>query len=710
MSSRSPYSQLLRPGKIGAIELRNRIVLAPMGSFLGGEDGHITERHKRFYEERARGGAGLITTEVVAVDYPRGAAMTHQLGLSNDSFIPGLRDLTDRVHALGAKISVQLQHAGKVATKDLTDGRPLSVPSANVVAMEGVLDDLTTDEINAIVKNYGQVDPGKMFRELDEPEIRRIIGTFAAAALRAKCAGFDGVEIHAGHGYLINEFLSRHSNHRSDEWGGALENRARFLLEILRETRAQVGNDFAVWIRLDGEELDVEDGITREDAVLTARMAEAAGANAVHVTRYGGPSGIGITSMIVHDEAELLPYAAAIKQVVDIPVIAVGRLLPEAGNRAIAEGHADFIAMGRQLLADPELPNKLAEERREEIRPCIHCYTCVGQIFINEAVKCVVNPACAREDEFAIVRAHEPREILVIGGGPAGLEAARVAALRGHRVTVCEREKHLGGTAFFSSLVWEPNGEFVRYLECELRRLGVEVQLECEVTRDFAKNFGADAVVVAVGAKRALPEIAGANGPNVFSGDALRELLSGGSRAGASAKLSFAQRALVKAGQRLLQIGEHPDRVRELSKHWMPLGQNVAIVGGGLVGLELAEFLVERGRSVTVIEESAFFAPQMSIPRRWRTLHVLRKHGAELLCQSRIKAFTEAGVELETAEGEPRLVKASQILIASGVVPNRKLANSLTGIGCEVHAIGDGDEVGYLEGAILSGARLGRAL
>jgi NADPH-dependent 2,4-dienoyl-CoA reductase/sulfur reductase-like enzyme len=334
----------------------------------------------------------------------------------------------------------------------------------------------------------------------------------------------------------------------------------------------------------------------------------------------------------------------------------------------------------------------------------------VGQIFINEAVKCTVNPACAREDEFAIVPARDPRKILIVGGGPAGLEAARVSALRGHRVIVCEREKHLGGTAFFSSLVWEPNGELVRYLESELRRLGVEIRLECEVTADFAKRLGADAIVVAVGAMRELPDIKGAKGTNVFSGDALRELLSGGSSEGAASRLSFPQRALLTAGQHLLQIGEHPDRVRELSKRWMPLGKNIVVVGGGLVGLELAEFLVERGRKVTVIEESPSLAPQMSIPRRWRTLHVLREHGAELLCSTRVEAFTEEGVEIIGVEGATRLVKASQILIASGVVPNRKLASSLEDLGCEVHAIGDGEEIGYLEGAILSGARLGRSL
>lgn len=287
------------------------------------------------------------------------------------------------------------------------------------------------------------------------------------------------------------------------------------------------------------------------------------------------------------------------------------------------------------------------------------------------------------------------------------MEAARVAALRGHRVTLCERENHLGGAAFFSSMVWEPNGELVRHLEGELRRLGVEIELGREATREFVEGFGADAVVVATGAKRELPAIQGADGPNVFSGDALRGLLSG---KGADSRLSLAQRALVKVGQSLLNIGEHPDRVRELSKRWMPLGKSVAIVGGGLVGLELAEFLVERGRHVTIIESSQAFAPQMAIPRRWRTLHILREHRAELLLGAQVLAFSDAGVEIKDAAGELRTIEADQILIASGVTPDTTLAGSLEGIGLEVHSIGDASHVGYIEGAISSGARVGREL
>jgi 2,4-dienoyl-CoA reductase (NADPH2) len=709
MESASDYRHLSSPGRIGGVELRNRIVLAPMGSFMGGEDGHISERHKRFYEERARGGVGLVTTEVVAVDHPRGAAMVRQLGLSDDAFIPGLRDLTDRVHAQGARISVQLQHAGKVSTKDLAEGRPLSVPSAGVMAMQGVLDDLTAEETHAILALYAKVDPANMFREIDEEEIQRLIDCFADAAVRAQRAGFDAVEIHAGHGYLVNEFLSGHSNHRVDRWGGSAENRRRFLLEILRQTRRKVGDGLAVWCRLDGEEVGLEGGITRADAVETARLAEAAGADAIHVSRYGGPSGIGFNAMIVHERGELLPYAEAVRQAVDVPVIAVGRLDPETAEAALAEGKADFVAMGRQLLADPELPNKLARGRRADVRPCIHCYTCVGQIFVNERVKCAVNPAAAREDEFAIEKAEAPRRVLIVGGGPAGMEAARVAALRGHRVTLCDKERRLGGTAFFSSLVYEPNGELVEYLAGQLRKHAVDVRLGREVTRELVEELRPDAVVIAVGARRELPRLPGADRPNVFSGDALRRLLSADADEEAAGRLSLAQRGLLRAGTRLLRIGDHPDRIRALSKRWMPLGRRIAIVGGGLVGLELAEFLVERGRRVTVIEEGPCFAPQMAIPRRWRTLHILREHDTELLTGARVLGFTERGVEI-SSDGDERSVEADSILLASGVAPDGRLADALLGLDCEVHRIGDADAVGYIEGAILSGARIGRAL
>ncbi|MFN8624494.1 MAG: FAD-dependent oxidoreductase [Candidatus Binatia bacterium] len=704
MSKASSFKHLLSPGRIGPMELRNRIVLAPMGTGLGGHDGHITERHKRFYEERARGGAGLILTEVTAVDWPRGGSEVHQLGLSDDAFIPDLRDLAQRVHAHGAKIAIQFQHAGKIGTKDLSEGRPLLVPS--MIADRGTMGELTAEELGKILKNY-KTDPKNMYQVIDEPEILRLIDCFAAAAERAKRAGFDGIEVHAAHGYLVDEFLSRHVNRRTDRWGGSLENRARFLCEILRETRRRIGPDIALWCRLNGEEMHTEDGITRADAVETARMAVAAGADATHITRYGPPTEI-VSAMIVPEPGELLPYAEAFKKATKAPVIAVGRILPELAEQAIADGRTDFVAMGRQLLADPELPNKLARGEREDVCPCITCYVCVGQAFVQEPFKCAVNPGCGREDEFAIVPAAKPRRLLIVGGGPAGMEAARVAALRGHQVTLCEKSDRLGGTLWFASLVHDANGDLLEYLGKQVRKLPIDLRLGQDVTPELVRQLRPDVILVAVGARRDRLPIPGADRSNVLSGDDLRNLMTGADKKTAVEKLSLAQRAMLKMGG-LLGVSDRVNLTRELSKHWMPLGKRVVVIGGGLVGLELGEFLVERGRAVSIVHDEPVMGAEMAIPRRWQALGTLRRHGVTLVTGAVVDAITDAGV-VYSKDGQQHTVPADSVILAAGTQENRGLADSLSGLGIELHLLGDCTGVGYIEGAMLDGARMARAI
>lgn len=702
--------RLFQPGNIGNMNLRNRIVMAPMGSFLAQEDGFVDERHKLYYERRARGGVGLVIVEVAAVDHPRGAAMTHQIGLSHDRFIPGLTDLVERIHRHGAKTAIQLQHAGKIATRDLVDGRPMSVPSADIgMPMEGVLSDLTAEEIYKIVGRYAKIpEGGSLIHELSMEEISQIVTRFGEAAKRARRAGFDGVEIHAGHGYLLAEFLSRASNKRKDDYGGKLENRARFLLEVIRSIRKKVGEDLAVWCRLDGKEFGIENGITEEEARETAILAERAGLDAIHVTAYGGPSGIGFTqATLVHPKAGLLPLAAGIKNVVRIPVIAVGRISPEQGERALRDRKADFIAMARPLLADPDLPNKLEEGRPEDIRPCIYCYTCVGQIFVNQSMRCAVNPATTREAEFEIVPAKVPRKILVIGGGPAGMEAARVASLRGHQVTLCDQDQRLGGSLFFSSLVWEENGKLVDYLETQIRKLPIDLRLGRKISAEIVRTKDADVVLLAVGAKREMPSIPGLEGRNVLNGDELRRLMLGNPEKTTATKLSLWERTLLWMGQTFLGTSDNLHRIRKLSKVWMPIGKRVVILGGGLVGLEIAEFLAERGRNVSVLEQGEWLAPEMAIPRRWRTLHELRRQGAELCTRVRFEEIVEQGVFFRTRQGEKQLAKADTVIVAAGVVPNRDLFEALGAQRPELHLLGDCNEIRYVEGSIADGARMG---
>jgi 2,4-dienoyl-CoA reductase (NADPH2) len=706
----APTPHLLSPGRIGSLELRNRILMTPMGSNLAEADGHVGERIQRYYEERARGGAGMLIVGVGAIAWPDGACNPNQVAISDDAFLPGLSELTRRAHAHGARIAIQLQHAGKVAVRDIVEGRPLLGPSVPTgKGANDLLRDLTAEETKEFVANLA--GPRPQFRVASREDLEKLVDDFASATERARRAGFDGVELHAGHGYILSSFLSPASNLRDDEWGGPLENRARLLCDTIRAAKQRAGADFPVWARIDARELRIEGGITLEDATRTAQLAEEAGADAVHVSAYADPtSGVAFTDApLVHREEGFVDFAARIKRAVGIPVIAVGRIEPERAEALLREGRADFVAMGRKLLADPELPRKLAEGRPEDVRPCIYCYTCVAQIFVNRSLYCAVNPLTGHEHERSLEPASEPRQVLVAGGGPAGLEAARVAALRGHRVTLCEKSGNLGGTLRFSSLVYEPNGRLARWLETQVRELGVELRLGQAVTPELVAELAPDVVLVGVGARREAPDLPGVELPHVWSGDDLRALLTGEEGAAAERRLSWTQRALLSAG-RLVGVGEDIDRLRELSRRWMPLGRRVAVVGGGLVGVELADFLAERGREVTVLEEGPSFAPQMAPPRRWRALHELREHGVELLAQTRVERIEARQILCRRGDEEPRAIPADAVILAAGVRESRDLADALRAGGCEVHEIGDCGGVGYIEGAIHEGARVAREI
>jgi len=710
MSRPRRLDQLLSPGRIGALEVPNRIVMTPMGSNLAEPDGTLGPRIIRYYEERARGGVGLLIVGVAAVAHPAGTCNPNQVGISDDSFLPGLRELCERVHAAGARIAVQLQHAGKIATRDMATGRPMLVPSVPERKFGDLMNDMTAEEAHLFTRDLTTQGAGIHYREASEADLAQIVDQFTAAAERAQRAGFDAVELHAGHGYLLSSFLSPASNHRTDAYGGPLENRARLLVETIRSCKAAVGSDFPLWCRIDAVEYRTEGGITFEDALETAGLTEKAGANAIHVSAYADSmSGVAFTDApLVHRPGGYVEYAAGIKRRVDIPVIAVGRIEPEDADRLIGEGRADFVAMGRKLLADPELPRKLDDRRPEDIRPCIYCYTCVGEIFLNRASRCAVNPASGRESDDEIEPAEAPRHVLVVGAGPAGMEAARVAALRGHRVTLCEKDRRPGGTALFSALVYPPNRRLVEYLEAQVRKLPIDFRLNTAVTSELVGELSPDVVLVAAGAIRELPEIPGVAGRHVLGGDDLRNLLSG--RGGeALAKLSPGPRALLRATG-LLGINRNIDWVRSLTRLWMPIGRRVVVLGGGLVGIELAEFLHARGRHVTVVEEGRDLAPEMAMPRRWRALYELRQAGVELLKETRVESIQAASVAVCDAAGELRSIEADSVVIATGTRSNPEVAKHLSKHCDDVRVIGDAERVGYLDGAMNSAARVAREI
>lgn len=695
------YKNLLSAGRIGRLHLRNRIIMAPMGSNFAEADGTCGERIQAYYEARAAGGAGLLIMGVCAVAFPAGTAEPYQVGVSEDRFIPGLSQLAARVHRHGAKIAMQLQHAGKTAARDIAEGRELWVPSMPPPMKTDMMAALTPEELRGFISgNRGRPS----VRVMDKADITQMIEWFAAAAVRAQQAGFDGVEIHAAHSYIIAGFLSPYYNRRDDEYGGSIDNRARLMLEVLREVRRRTGEDFGVWLRLDAAELHTEGGITLDECKQFARMAEQAGADAVSVSAYATiKSGVAFTEApLVQQPAGFLDWATEVRSAVSIPVIAVGRIEPELADSAIADGRCDFVAMARKMLADPELPNKLMRGDAAAIRPCIYCYVCVSQIFVNERVKCAVNPFTGNESRKLILPADPARHVVVVGGGPAGLEAARLASLRGMRVTLLERSSQLGGTLFFAALPYPENGKLLDNLVYQVRQLPIDIRLNTEASPQLLRDLGADHVLVANGASRVPPHIPGADGAHVWSGDELRRLMTGDrAQQVARSKLSVLQRGMLMTGT-LIGATRSTSALRQLSRLWMPLGKQVVIIGGGLVGLELAEFLAERGRSVSVVEPTESLGRELSIVRRWRVLDNLRKHSVAMHRQTSVVAIDQCQVHCLDENGGAFSLPADSVVIALGAAPQGDLAEQLARSGIAVSRIGDCNEVGYIEGALRS--------
>ena len=470
------YDHLLSPISIGSMTLRNRIVMAPMGVEIVDSDGRANEGIVRYYEERARGGVGMIITEVCAISYPSGANSVHQLGLSDDAFVPALRELTSRVQQHGARMAVQLVHHGKVSRVDTMKGNDVLVPSIpNWHGSLSMIQDPTPGELGLMAAANGGGAP--RYKAMTTDDIAEVTDDFVQAARRAKDAGFDGVEIHGAHGYLLSGFLSRQWNLRDDDYGGSIENRSRFLCEVLRAVKAEVGADYPVWCRLDALEYLTPDGIVFEDTEVTARLAVDAGADAIHLSAYGDMTSASAFTegTLPHREAKHAALSGRLKKSIDVPVIGVGRIRPHTGDEMIVHGKADLIAMGRQMLADPETAKKLTEGREEDIRPCINCYVCVAQPFFDQRVRCAVNPVLANEVELGEIertKAATARKVVVVGGGPAGMEAARIAATRGHHVTLFEASDQLGGALRFAALVYEPNLRLLRWLTRQMEVLG----------------------------------------------------------------------------------------------------------------------------------------------------------------------------------------------------------------------------------------------
>ena len=700
MDQQIKYPLLASPASIGNLELRNRMIMAAMGSNFASEDGHTTDQLTAYYEKRAQGGIGLIILETSAITWPAGASMPNMIGFSKDEFIPSLKSLTQRIHQHGSKIAAQLNHSGKIAQKDVIAGRPIPVPSIPKSEPSDMFGLLTQDEIMNFIKAGGPDGKGPRYHELSADEIQQEVQHFVDAAKRAKAANFDAIEIHAGHGYLISSFLSPAVNKRTDEYGGTPEKRAKLLVDIISQIKNQL-KDFPVLVRLDANEYRIENGITPNDFLITASMAQDAGADAIDVSAYGNTSkGIAFTEApLVHEPGGFLNFVKMAKKELTIPIIAVGRIELDVAEKGLRNNEFDFLAMGRKILADPDLPNKIISGREQLIRPCIYCYVCVSQIFINKPMMCAVNSQLGNEhrNENIIHSTADQKRILVIGAGPSGMESARLLAMQGHHVEIWEKDKDIGGTVRVAALAYEPNGRLINYLKNSLDELNVRIKLGTLATGKSVQDFNPDHVIVAVGANRNAPSIKGKNNRNVFDGEELRGLLFG-SDTQAIKKLSLIQQLILKVG-RATQLLRNISALRFLSKIWMPIAKNIVVIGGDLVGLELAEFLVERGRTVKVLEPSGSLGPNLSIVRRSRVVHMLKEHKVDLLTNVTIKEIDGQEVIFDHEEAQKSL-QADQVIIALGADTNSELSDELTNLNMPLTSIGDCTSVGYIHGAI----------
>ena len=626
------------------MELRNRIVMPPMVTQYGSEEGYVTERTKNYYEARAQGGAALLIVEATYV-HPQGKAFANQLGISNDNFIPGMSELVQAIHRHGVKAAIQLHHGGRKANSKLSQMQ-LVAPSS-------------------------LVEPGvEVPKELKVEEIAEIVTFFAEAALSAKKAGFNGVEIHGAHGYLIDQFLSRSSNKRQDDYGGDLRNRARFLVEVIKAVKEVVGEDYPVWCRINAKEYGVEEGTTLEEAQETARMAQEAGADAIHVSAFGptAPNNI-ITATFL--PAVIADLAEGVKKVVTVPVIAVGRITAEAGERILAEGKADLIAIGKGLLADPEIPNKVASGRPEDIRPCIVCMGCRDDLVSPnvEGIGCQVNVALGKEEESKITPAKSPKKVLVVGGGPAGMEAARVAALRGHQVTLYEKSSRLGGQLLQAAVppYKDRIGPLTGYLETQVRKLGVKIQLGTKATASLVEQLNPEVLILATGVTTFTPNIPGLNKAHVVQAE---DVLSGKAE----------------------------------------VGDRVVVIGGELVGCETAEFLADKGKKVTVTRRGPEMALRVGAVLRPFFLKKLLGKGVTMLPEIKYNEITTEGLVVTTKEGESKTIEADTIVLAAGAIPNSELHKELKGKVPEIHLIGDCVEPRTIRDAIADGFRIARQI
>ena len=635
---------LFSPYRIKDCQLKNRVVMAPLASFLIENDGSITEKTIEHYRRRAAGGPAMVIMEACAVS-PEGLVSHHQARIDEDRFIEGFSRLAKVMKSEGAIPAIQIHHGGRQTSSKIIKRKPLAPSPLPCPAIRGEVHPLSVGEIQELVEKFGD------------------------AAVRAQQAGFELIEIHGAHGYLINQFLSAFSNIREDEYGGDILRRTRFAREVVREVRKRLGPAFPISFKISAQEF-VPNGLTVEESIPILRILLEEGVDVIQVSAGNDATPEWICQPMFMEKACLVDSAYRIKRALNVPVMAVGRINdPALADEIIKKEEVDLICMGRGLLADPEMPKKAQEGRLDEIRTCIACNTCMESIFRRGRVECLVNPALGREKEMAFHPARIKKKIMVIGGGPGGLNVAWVAAKRGHEVHLFERQSELGGQLLVGSITGYKKEirNLINFQKNQIIKFGVQCHLGQDVTLETIKGFKPDVVILATGSLPSLPPVKGIDKGIVVP---FTKLLNGG------------------------------DSVLK----------KTVIIGGGPTGCEVAFHLSEQGCPVTLVDLLPKVGASLESMTRKIMLKKLRENQVRIMTEYKLSEVKEEGVVLEGKDGQKVFVAAERVVVTIGNRPDTRLFDQIKPLGYEIHQIGDCLEPRSAKAAIYEGAVLGRAI